>query len=156
MLALTRALGERDLAGLRSSSDAVFFSAFGQLITYPMWLAWPLAGLSVAILTALAVLARRRGEVTVPRLLLGAAAASLPIVVSPLAAIGLWQVLIAIRPGYATLFMGDPYRPHFYRWAIGSTYGHDLADLVPRAASPHWTCKSGDRSVDVAHGPRCG
>jgi hypothetical protein len=120
MLALTRALGERDLAGLRSSSDAVFFSAFGQLIAYPMWLAWPLAGLSVAILTALAVLARRRGEVTVPRLLLGAAAASLPIVVSPLAAIGLWQVLIAIRPGYATLFMGDPYRPHFYRWALAA------------------------------------
>lgn len=62
MLALTRALGARDLAGLRSSDDAVFFSAFGELITYPVWLVWPLAGLSVAILTALAVLARRRGR----------------------------------------------------------------------------------------------
>jgi hypothetical protein len=118
MLGLTRALGARDLAGLRSSDDAVFFSAFGQLMTYPMWLVWPLAGLSVAILTALAVLARRRGEATIPRLLAGAAAALLPIVVAPLAAIALWQVLVAIRPGYATLFMGDPYRPHFYRWAL--------------------------------------
>ena len=43
MLALTRALGARDLAGLRSSDDAVFFSAFGDLITYPVWLGWPLA-----------------------------------------------------------------------------------------------------------------
>jgi hypothetical protein len=120
MLGLTRALGERDLAGLRSSDDAVFFSAFGQLIAYPMWLVWPLAGLSVAILTALAVLARRRAEATIPRLLVGAAAALLPIVVAPLAAIGLWQLLVAIRPGYATLFMGDPYRPHFYRWALAA------------------------------------
>ena len=120
MLALTRALGARDLAGLRSSDDAVFFSAFGELITYPVWLVWPLAGLSVAILTALAVLARRRREATIPRLLVGAVAALLPIVVAPLAAIGLWQLLVVIRPGYATLFMGDPYRPHFYRWALAA------------------------------------
>jgi hypothetical protein len=26
----------------------------------------------------------------------------------PLAGIGLWQLLIMVRPGYATLFMGDP------------------------------------------------
>jgi hypothetical protein len=47
-------------------------------------------------------------------------AALLPIVAAPLAAIGLWQLLLAIRPGYATLFMGDPYRPHFYRWALAA------------------------------------
>jgi hypothetical protein len=49
-----------------------------------------------------------------------AVAALLPIVVAPLAAIGLWQLLVVIRPGYATLFMGDPYRPHFYRWALAA------------------------------------
>ena len=48
------------------------------------------------------------------------AAALLPIIGAPLAAIGLWQVLIMIRPGYATLFMGDPYRPQLYRWALGA------------------------------------
>jgi hypothetical protein len=37
-----------------------------------------------------------------------------------LAAVGLWQVLNMIRPGYATLFMGGPYRPQLYRWALGT------------------------------------
>ena len=35
-----------------------------------------------------------------------------------LAAIGLWQLLIMVRPGYATLLMGGPYRPQLYRWAL--------------------------------------
>ena len=111
MLGLTRGLGLRDLAELRSEHDAVFFGAFGHLVTYPMWLVWPLAGLAVVIITALAVLARRRGQATTPRLLAGAAVSLLPIIGAPLAAIGLWQLLIMIRPGYATLFMGDPYHP---------------------------------------------
>ena len=120
MLGLTRGLGLRDLAELRSEHDAVFFGAFGHLVTYPMWLVWPLAGLAVVIITALAVLARRRGQATTPRLLAGAAVSLLPIIGAPLAAIGLWQLLIMIRPGYATLFMGDPYHPQAYRWALGA------------------------------------
>jgi hypothetical protein len=51
-------------------------------------------------------------------MLAGAAAALFPIMVAPLAAIGLWQLLIMVRPGYATLFMDDPYRPQLYRWAL--------------------------------------
>jgi len=120
MLGLTRGLAERDLAGLHSEKDAVFFTAFGQMITYPLWLVWPVAGLALAIVIALGMLARRRALVTMPQLLAGAAAALLPIIVAPLAAIGLWQVLIKIRPGYANLVMGDPYRPELYRWALGA------------------------------------
>jgi hypothetical protein len=120
MLGLARELAERDLAEVRSENDAVFFTAFGQMITYPMWLVWPLAGLGLVIVIALGVLARRRALATTPRLLLGAAAALLPIVVAPLAAIGWWQLLIMIRPGYANLAMGDPYRPELYRWALGA------------------------------------
>ena len=59
-------------------------------------------------------------EATTPRLLAGAAVSLLPIIGAPLAAIGLWQLLIMIRPGYATLFMGDPYHPQAYRWALGA------------------------------------
>jgi Peptidase family M28 len=84
MLGLTRGLGLRDLAELRSEHDAVFFGAFGHLVTYPMWLVWPLAGLAVVIITALAVLARRRGQATTPRLLAGAAVSLLPIIGAPL------------------------------------------------------------------------
>ena len=120
MLGLARGLAERDLAELRSERDAVFFTVFGQMITYPMWLVWPLAGLALAVVIALAVLARRRALTTTPRLLLGAAAALLPIVVAPLAAIGWWQLLIMVRPGYGNLAMGDPYRPELYRWALGA------------------------------------
>jgi hypothetical protein len=76
----------------------------------------PLAGLAIAIMVG--VLARQRGEATPLRMLAGAAAALLPIMVAPLAAIGLWQLPIMVRPGYATLFMGDPYRPHLYSWAL--------------------------------------
>jgi Peptidase family M28 len=104
MLRLTRELGDRDLASLRSSDDAVFFTIFRQLITYPIWLVWPLAGLAIAITVDLGVLARRRKEATIPGILAGAAAALLPIIMAPLAAIGLWQLLIMVRPGYATLW----------------------------------------------------
>jgi hypothetical protein len=105
---------------LHSEGDAVFFTAFGQMITYPMWLVWPLAGLGLAVVIALGVVARRCSVATSPRLLLGAAAALLPIVVVPLAALGLWQLLITFRPGYANLAMGDPYRPELYHWALGA------------------------------------
>jgi hypothetical protein len=120
ILGLTRGFGERDLASLRADHDAVFFTFFGQLVTYPIWLAWPLAGLGIAIVVALGVLARHRGEATIPRMLAGAAAALLPIMLAPLAAIGLWQLLIMIRAGYTALFLGDPYRPELYRWALGA------------------------------------
>lgn len=156
MLALTRGLGTRDLAGLRSSDDAVFFSAFGELITYPVWLVWPLAGLSVAILTALAVLARRRGpgdHTPATRRRCGGAAADRG------GAIGGDRTLAAAArdpPWVRDAVHGRPLPPALLPVGIGSTYRHYLADLVPRAASPDWTCKPGDRSVGVAHGPRCG
>jgi hypothetical protein len=120
MLGLTRGLGDRDLGRLGAQNDAVFFTLFGQLISYPIWLVWPLVGLAIAIMVALGALARRAGEATVPRMLAGAASALLPIIVAPLVAIGLWQLLIMIRPGYAALFLGDPYRPQLYRWALGA------------------------------------
>ena len=85
-----------------------------------MWLVWPLAGLALAVVIALGVLARRRALATTPRLLVGAAAALLPIVVAPLAALGLWQMLLMIRPRYGNLALGDPYRPELYRWALGA------------------------------------
>lgn len=120
MLGLTRGLGDRDLAELRSDRDVTYFTLFGLVVTYPSWLRWPLASLALAAVIALAVLARRRGATTVPRLLAGAAAALVPVAAAPAAAIGLWEVLVGLRPGYAAMFMGDPYRPQPYRWALGA------------------------------------
>jgi hypothetical protein len=61
MLGLTQGLSERDLAGLRSENDTVFFTVFGHLIAYPMGLVWPLAGLALAAVIAAGVLARHCG-----------------------------------------------------------------------------------------------
>src|ERR671916_557803 len=48
----------------------------------------------------------------------GVAAGLVPLVLAPVAAIGLWEVLVLIRPSYAG--MGDPYRPELYRWALAA------------------------------------
>jgi hypothetical protein len=120
MLGLTRGFADRNLAELRSGGDATYFTVFGQVVAYPAWLVWPLAGVGLVAVAALAVLARRRGLTTTPRLLGGAAAALLPLLAAPAAAIGLWEALVWIRPGYAAMFMGDPYRPQLYRWALGA------------------------------------
>lgn len=120
MLGLTRGLAERDLRELASGGDATFFTAFDTVVAYSMWLVWPLAGLAVAAVVALGVFARRRRRASVPGMLAGAVAALVPMVVAPLAALGLWHALVVIRPGYATLFMGEPYRPQLYRWALAA------------------------------------
>ena len=118
MLALARGLGGRDLDRLHSDDDATFFTLFGAVFTYPARLIWPLAGFAVIALAVLAFLGWRRTSVTVPRLAGGVAAGLVPLVLAPVAAIGLWEVLVLIRPSYAG--MGDPYRPELYRWALAA------------------------------------
>src|SRR5690242_18126394 len=63
-LAVTRELGGRDLATLRSADDATYFPAPGLLVRYPGELVWPLAGLALIAVVALGWLARRRGLTT--------------------------------------------------------------------------------------------
>src|ERR671916_2214543 len=118
MLALARAFGEQDLAALDSENDATYFTLFGVVISYPAWLIRPLASLAVLAVLALALVARNRTLVTVPRLIAGMAAALVPLVVAPAAAIGLWEVFVLLRPSYAG--MGDPYQPELYRWALAA------------------------------------
>jgi hypothetical protein len=117
-LALTRALGDRDLDELRSAGDASFFTAFGRVVHYPSALVWPLAVLALAAVIALGVLARARGLTSAPRLFAAVLLAAAPIVVAPLAAAGLWALLVEARPAYGDLMSFDPYRPVFYRWAL--------------------------------------
>jgi hypothetical protein len=118
MLALARAFGERDLATLDSDTNVTFFTLFGVAIRYPAFLVWPLAGFSVLAIIALSLVARRRTLVAMPRLVGGVAAALIPLTATPVAAIGLWELLVLIRPAYAG--MGDPYRPELYRGALAA------------------------------------
>ncbi|MBC3192665.1 M28 family peptidase [Pseudonocardia sp. C8] len=120
MLGLARGFGQRDLAAFGPGPDALYVTVFGQVVRYPAAWALPLAGAALVAVAGFAVLARRRGLVTVPGAAAGTVAALVVLVAAPAAAIGLWELLVALRPGYGALFMGDPYRPAPYRWALGT------------------------------------
>ncbi|PRY50568.1 peptidase M28-like protein [Geodermatophilus tzadiensis] len=115
-LALTRELGDADLTDLArpGDGDATYFPLLSGLARYPGWLVWPLAGAAVLGVVALAVVDRRRGS-PLPRTLLGAAAAVVPLVLAPLGVVGLWRLLVLVRPGYASMI--DPWRPGWFRLA---------------------------------------
>jgi hypothetical protein len=118
MLALARGLAAEDLSRLASDGDRTFFTAFGLALTYPEHLVLPLAGLAAVLVLLLAVAARRRRTTTVPRLLVGIGAALAPVVVAGAVAVGFWEVLTTLRPGYGAMFTGEPFRPVSYRWAL--------------------------------------
>ncbi|MFC3743313.1 M28 family peptidase [Paractinoplanes deccanensis] len=116
-LALTRALGDRDLSTLTSGEDATYFPMPGGLVRYPGSLVWPFALLAVLAVAALAWLARRRGLITGRRLAAAAGLTLIPLLLAPVLAQALWLLLTLIRPGYAELPI-DPYRPGWYRLAV--------------------------------------
>lgn len=120
LLSLARTFGAGDLSreAVPECGDTVFFTAFSGVVHFPAGFALPLAALSLLGVAGAVVIGRRRGLLTLPRALAGFGAALAPILVSTAAAYGLWQALVALRPGYADLAMGDPYRAEFYRVAI--------------------------------------
>ncbi|NYD33919.1 M28 family peptidase [Actinomycetospora corticicola] len=108
MLALARELGATDLAPLDPTAsdlppqpDAVYFPLGDVLVTYPVAWEWPLAGLAVVGLVVVAALARRRELLTTRDALLAGATSPLPLVGAAALAIGLWQLLLVLRPEYA-------------------------------------------------------
>jgi len=115
-LALARAFGAADLGSLSAGGDATYFPVPGGLVSYPGWLTWPLAGLALLSVLALALLAVRAGRATWGRVAGAFGLALIPILVAPAAAHLLWLAVTAIRPGYAALL--DPYRPLLWRLAV--------------------------------------
>ena len=116
-LALTRALGDRDLALLAepSAGDATYFPVLDRLVRYPGDLVWPLAAGALAAVGLLAVAARWRGLSSLRRTAVGTVLALVPLALGPLAAQGLWWALVALRPEYGGML--DPWRPGWYRLA---------------------------------------
>jgi hypothetical protein len=117
-LALTRELGSRDLAPLAEpgDQDATYFPVLGELVRYPGRLVWPLALASVAGVGLLALVVRRRGFSSLRRTAAATALTAIPLVAAPMAAQGLWALLVVIRPGYASML--DPWQPGPYRLAV--------------------------------------
>src|SRR3954468_6078268 len=117
-VALVRELGNRDLGSLAKPAveDATYFPVLGRLVRYPGSLVWPFAAASLLAVVVLAVVLRRRGISSLRRTAGATALSLLPIVVAPLAAMGLWKLLVLIRPGYAPML--DPWRPGWFRLAV--------------------------------------
>jgi len=117
-LALARAFGAADLGPLKTPAgfDATYFPVGPLLVRYPGWLVWPLAGLALVAVAGLAVLARRRGVASWPRVGAGFGLALVPLIVGPVLAQLLWTVLVALRPGYAEML--DPWRPGWFRAGV--------------------------------------
>jgi hypothetical protein len=116
-LATARELGGRDLATLAApgADDATYFPVLGELVRYPVGLVWPLTGAALVAVGLLALVAHRRGISSLRRTAAGALLATVPLVMAPLAAQGLWALLVAVRPGYGQLL--DPWRPGWFRLA---------------------------------------
>ena len=100
MLSLARALGETDLATVRADHDDTYFSVLGVLVSYPNAAVWPLAVLAVLLVALLGTFARRRGLVSVPKVLVSAGSALLPLAVAFGLGQLLWTVLVWVRPAY--------------------------------------------------------
>ncbi len=117
-LALTRALGSADLADFARPAphDETYFTVLGSVAHYPGPWVWPLAGLSVVLTGAVAAIAWRTRRATALRLVAGTAAALVPLVIAPLAAYGVWRLLVLIRPGYGSVL--DLWRPALLRIGI--------------------------------------
>ncbi|MDA3649487.1 M20/M25/M40 family metallo-hydrolase [Saccharopolyspora indica] len=125
MLALTRAFGGADLADLRADHDLVYFRALGLLITYPDAVVLPLALLNALLLVGAVVLARYRRLISLPRTLLSALSALVPIAVAVVLAQELWSLLVAVRPDY-DLMNGLLHRPLAFLLALAALTGTAL------------------------------
>jgi hypothetical protein len=117
MLALARTLGGTDLRSVESDHDDTYFNLLGVPVSYPNGAVWPLAVLAVLLIGLLTWLARRRGLLTVPRVLLGAGSALAPLAVAFGLAQLLWTVLVWVRPAYDSA-EGLLYRPVAYHVAM--------------------------------------
>src|SRR4051812_13573599 len=116
-LALARALGNRDLTALSepAADDATYFPVLGSLVRYPGSWVWPVAVAALVAVLLLAVVLARRGTSSLGRTAVAAGLAVLPLAAAPFAAQGMWSLLVALRPGYASML--DPWRPGWYRVA---------------------------------------
>jgi hypothetical protein len=116
-LALTRELGDRDLAALAepAGQDATYFPVADELMRYPGSLVWPLAVAALVAVAVLVLVVRGRGLSSLPRTAAGALAALVPLLLAPLAVQGMWSLLVAVRPAYAGML--DPWRPGWFRLA---------------------------------------
>ncbi|GAA1694741.1 M20/M25/M40 family metallo-hydrolase [Glycomyces endophyticus] len=109
-LGTARALAAMDLADLETGHDQTFFGFLGLFVHYDDTWNLPVALLGFAAVIAAAALARARRVLSLPRLTLAILTFTAPVALAAAAAVGLWPLLQALRPGY-----GDQYGLLFNR-----------------------------------------
>ncbi len=116
-LATARALGAADLAVLTrpADGDATYFPVLGELVRYPGSLVWAPAAGALATVGLLVLVLHRRGTSPLGRTVGATLLTAVPLVLAPVAAQGLWALLVLLRPGYGQLV--DPWRPGWFRLA---------------------------------------
>lgn len=116
-LALTKKLGDQDLAGASTPDPAYFALPFGVLAVLPVWTIIALAMGALGVWVWVLRRVRRAGEATIGRVLGSAALIFAAAVVAVPAGIGVWQAVLGLRPEYRRMFV-DPYRPEWYGLAL--------------------------------------
>jgi Peptidase family M28 len=112
-ISLTRHFGNLDLSNLRQDKNPIYFSILSLVVVvYPEAWALPFAILTAFVFVGLVILGWRRKKVSLVRLLLGALAFLLDLVMSAGTAWLIWQVLVKIYPQYGAVV--DIHNGFFY------------------------------------------
>ena len=112
-ISLTRHFGNLDLSNLRQDNNPIYFSILSlALVVYPEAWALPFAILTAFVFVGLVILGWRRKKVSLVRLLLGALAFLLDLVMSAGIVWLIWQVLVKIYPQYGAVV--DIHNGFFY------------------------------------------
>lgn len=110
MLGLVDRLGSTDLRTLGSDSNAVYFDLFARvLVHYPAWLALVLALVTVLGLAVLVVVGAHRGALRTAGVLAVAGVSVGAIAITVAVGVGLWQLVLVVRPGLSALPLEEPY-----------------------------------------------
>ncbi len=117
-LALTRDLGDRDLAAATDDDNPAYFALpFGTLVVLPIWVIIALAVVSVVATGWVIWRVRRAGETSLKRVFGSAALLLVSVPIAMAAVYGHWELVKTIEPEYQPLFV-DPYRPEFFYAAV--------------------------------------
>ncbi len=117
-LAMTRELAGMDLAAIGRGGEKIVTALPWGLLAYPQSLEIPLAFGVLVLATVLVLVLRRRGALTLPRVALSAVASVVVLVVAGAVSYAVWQSALLIDPAQASVVVGEPYRPVFYRLAM--------------------------------------
>lgn len=118
-LAVARVLAEADLGRMRGG-ESVYFTIPWLLVRYPAGLELPLALGGLVAAGALVWVLRRRQLIRLPRTAAAVGLGLVPVLVGGVAGYFFWPLLGVLRPGYADMFTGDPYRPWLYQGALAA------------------------------------